>query len=59
MGAILGVFGNTFQDSDSLLMGLLVFLAAGTLAFSVMAFARVRGSAANPRGPSREIGRAC
>jgi tight adherence protein C len=44
MGTILGVFGNTFQDSDSLLMGLLVFLAAGTLAFSAMAFARVRGA---------------
>jgi tight adherence protein C len=44
MDTILGVFGNTFQDSDSLLMGLLVFLAAGTLAFSVMAFARVRGA---------------
>jgi tight adherence protein C len=44
MDTILGVFGNTFQDSDSLLMGLLAFLAAGTLAFSVMAFARVRGA---------------
>src|SRR5882757_5383937 len=44
MGTILGVFGNTFQDGDSLLMGLLVFLAAGTLAFSAMAFARVRGA---------------
>ena len=32
------------RDSASLLMALLVFLAAGTMAFSVMAFARVRGS---------------
>ena len=32
------------RDSSSMLMALLVFLAAGTMAFSVMAFARVRGS---------------
>ena len=32
------------QDSSNMLMALLVFLAAGTMAFSVMAFARVRGS---------------
>jgi tight adherence protein C len=44
MNAIMSVFGNTLQDSDSLLMGLLVFLAAGTLAFCVMAFVRVRGA---------------
>jgi tight adherence protein C len=44
MNAILAVFGNTLQDSNSLLMGLLVFLATGTLAFCVMAFARVRGA---------------
>jgi tight adherence protein C len=44
MNAILAVFGHTLQDSDSLLMGLLVFLATGTLAFCVMAFVRVRGA---------------
>ena len=31
-------------DSSSMLVMLLVFLAAGTLAFAFMAFARVRGS---------------
>src|ERR1700750_697387 len=44
MNAILAVFGNTLQDSNSLLMGLLVFLATGTLAFCLMAFVRVRGA---------------
>jgi tight adherence protein C len=37
-------FANLFRDGASMLMTLLVFLAAGTMAFSVMAFARVRGS---------------
>jgi tight adherence protein C len=32
-----------FRDNDSLLLALLIFLAVGTLAFSLMAFARVRG----------------
>jgi tight adherence protein C len=32
------------HDSSNMLMALLVFLAAGTMAFSVMAFVRVRGS---------------
>jgi tight adherence protein C len=44
MNAIMAVFGRTLQDSDSLLMGLLVFLATGTLAFCAMAFVRVRGA---------------
>jgi tight adherence protein C len=44
MDMILTVFSNTFSDSNSLLVALLVFLAAGTLAFSVMAVARVRGA---------------
>ncbi len=35
---------NLFHDSSSVLMALLVFLATGTMAFSAMAFARVRGS---------------
>jgi tight adherence protein C len=37
-------FANIFHDNANLLLALLIFLAAGTLAFSVMAFARVRGS---------------
>jgi tight adherence protein C len=37
-------FSNVFNDNASVMMALLVFLAAGTMAFSVMAFARVRGS---------------
>jgi tight adherence protein C len=35
---------STFADKGSLLTSLLVFLAAGMLAFSLMAFVRVRGS---------------
>ena len=37
-------FGDILNDNANLLLAVLVFLAAGTLAFSVMAFARVRGS---------------
>jgi len=44
MGSVVDVFGNMLRDSNTMLMGLLVFLAAGTLAFSVMAAVRVRGS---------------
>ena len=44
MDTMITVFGNMLQDSNTMLMGLLVFLAAGTLAFSVMAAVRVRGS---------------
>ena len=44
MDAILGVFGNILGDSDTIFMALLVFLAAGTLAFSLMAAVRVRGA---------------
>jgi tight adherence protein C len=44
MSAVLSVFDNMFRDSNSLLVALLVFLAAGTLAFSVMAVVRVRGA---------------
>jgi len=41
---ILSVFGDMFGDSNNMLVALLVFLAAGTLAFSIMAVARVRGA---------------
>ena len=38
------MFANMFGDNASVLMALLVFLAAGTLAFSVMAVVRVHGA---------------
>ncbi|MGB7691886.1 MAG: type II secretion system F family protein [Pseudolabrys sp.] len=44
MDTVVTVFGNMLQDGNTMVMGLLVFLAAGTLAFSVMAAIRVRGS---------------
>jgi len=44
MSSIVTVFGNMLQDGSATLMGLMVFLAAGTLAFSVMAAVRIRGS---------------
>src|SRR5665647_46360 len=44
MNMLSSTFSNVFNDNASVMMALLVFLAAGTMAFSVMAFARVRGS---------------
>jgi tight adherence protein C len=44
MNMLSSTFSNVFNDNASIMMALLVFLAAGTMAFSVMAFARVRGS---------------
>jgi tight adherence protein C len=44
MNMISYLFTNMFRDNANVLMALLVFLATGTTAFSVMAFARVRGS---------------
>jgi len=44
MHMISTAIGDVFRNDASLLLALLVFLAAGTLAFSAMAFARVRGS---------------
>src|SRR5262249_29537514 len=44
MDMILTVFGNMFGDTNNMLMALLIFLAAGTLAFSLMAVVRVRGA---------------
>jgi len=38
------VFGDMLSDSNTMFMALLIFLAAGTLAFSVMAAVRVRGA---------------
>jgi tight adherence protein C len=44
MSMMSSTFASLSYDSSNMLMALLVFLAAGTMAFSVMAFARVRGS---------------
>jgi len=44
MDSISSVFSNAFRDSSTMLMALLVFLAAGTLAFSLMAAVRIRGA---------------
>jgi tight adherence protein C len=44
MNMMFSTLANLSRDSVSMLMAVLVFLAAGTMAFSVMAFARVRGS---------------
>lgn len=38
------LIGGVFRDNNSAMLALLVFLASGTLAFSVMALARVRGA---------------
>jgi tight adherence protein C len=44
MDMILTIFGNMFSDGNTMIMALLIFLAAGTLAFSVMAALRVRSA---------------
>jgi tight adherence protein C len=44
MYMIASIFLSVFSDDGSILLGLLVFLAAGTLAFSIMAYLRVRGA---------------
>jgi len=44
MDMIAYMISNVFRDHASGLMALLVFLAAGTLAFAAMAFMRVRGA---------------
>ena len=44
MNMLMSAFGGILNDNANLLLAVLVFLAAGTLAFSVMAFARVRRS---------------
>ena len=43
MGLIVSMLGNTFRDSNNMLLSLLVFLAVGTMAFAAMAFVRARG----------------
>jgi tight adherence protein C len=44
MDMIIAVFSDMLSDANTMLMTLLIFLAAGTLAFSVMAIIRVRGA---------------
>jgi tight adherence protein C len=44
MDSIFAVFQEILTDSNTMFMGLLIFLAAGTLAFSLMAAMRVRGA---------------
>ena len=44
MDTIGAVFNDILRDNNTILMALLVFLAAGTLAFSLMAVVRVRGA---------------
>ena len=44
MDMIASTFANIFRDNTSVLMASLVFLATGTMAFSAMAFVRVRGA---------------
>jgi len=44
MDMILAVFGNMLSDGNTMLMALLIFLAAGKLAFSVMASLRLRSA---------------
>lgn|SRR6185312_12491408 len=44
MDKFTATFSNVFQDGGTMLMAVMVFLAAGTLAFAAMAFMRVRGT---------------
>ena len=44
MNQLGAALGNIFGDNGAMLLAVMVFLAAGTLAFSLMAFLRVRGS---------------
>ena len=44
MDIISYTLSNMFRDNASMMMALLVFLATGTTAFALMAFARVRGA---------------
>jgi tight adherence protein C len=44
MATVMMLLGETFGDSASFVLGLMVFLAAGVLAFTVMAAVRVRAS---------------
>ncbi len=56
-------FANAFRDSQSIMLTLVVFLAAGTLAFAIMAVMRSRGSLKRrharivdaPRDPRRAL----
>ena len=47
MSAITDLIDSILRDNTNILVALLVFLAAGTLAFSIMAVVRVRGAVKN------------
>ncbi len=47
MNAITDLIDSILRDNTNMLVALLVFLAAGTLAFSIMAVVRVRGAVKN------------
>jgi tight adherence protein C len=47
MDAINNLIAGMLHDNTNMLLALLVFLAAGTLAFSIMAIVRVRGAVKN------------
>jgi tight adherence protein C len=47
MGTINDLIAGMLHDNTNMLLALLVFLAAGTLAFSIMAIVRVRGAVKN------------
>lgn len=63
MSSVFAVLGHAFRDSQSVLLALLVFLAAGTLAFAAMAVMRSRSSLKRrharimdePRNPRRAL----
>jgi len=44
MDIVSSMLANSFRDGSSIIVALLVFLAAGTMAFTVMTFLRVRGA---------------
>src|SRR5581483_2580668 len=44
MDTISAAFASVFADAGKLMMGVMVFLAAGTFAFALMAYMRVRGA---------------
>jgi tight adherence protein C len=44
MQALSAMLGSLMRDNTTMMLAAMVFLAAGTMAFSIMAFMRVRGS---------------
>src|SRR5471032_463567 len=56
MDMIALTFANIMHDNTSALMATLVFLATGTMAFSAMAFVRVRGAVKKRTSGILEVG---